>query len=708
MPDALLSVHPEPVEGHPEPASPDLARPEFIERAEQVEGRPSHSSRDQNLQRPPEPIVTPNRRFGHAVEFVRYDLNTHLWGKQAEILRVLKYSKRTAVRSCNGSGKTFVAACAVIWWLMAHAHTSALVVTTAPTQRQVRDLLWREIRSIYFRNAALIGGTIGRTTLELGPHHYATGLSTDSPERFQGFHEKNILFVVDEASGVHEEVFEAIEGSMTSRRARLLLIGNPTSLAGTFYKAFHQLRTQYKTIQISAFDTPNLQLPRPDLSLLREGAGGRVDARRPSAPRTPGAKRERGEGEGEVSDPASTSRTRNNRDPDPTEADAIDSANADRPLRKGAQGTSHEMRPATNRVEDPSSPQRCDDAPPDNFGHAPEKAKTIRREKTWHATAVPGIVTPAWVHDAELTWGKNSTQYQVRVLGEFPTQPDDTLIPLRQIEAAIISKPDPAPAHRARASQNPTPSDDVPRPSSLLREGPREGRLQLRPSPDSIGTPGAKRGLGEGSIAAATCSRQSSGKSFDDARSLTPDARPNLTQPIQIGVDVARFGTDRTVICVRQGNHVIALTQHQKLDTMRTTGLVVKAITEHNPTIVRIDEIGIGAGVVDRLHELNYAIVEGVNVGNRPTDPEHFFNLRSELYDGLRARFEEQTIKIPNDEDLIGQLATIRVEYTSRGQLKVEPKETMRRRSLPSPDKADALLLAFAPTPPRSLYRVWT
>jgi len=100
--------------------------------------------------------------------------------------------------------------------------------------------------------------------------------------------------------------------------------------------------------------------------------------------------------------------------------------------------------------------------------------------------------------------------------------------------------------------------------------------------------------------------------------------------------------------------------------------------------------------------------VEGINVGTCASDPEHFFNLRSELYDNLRARFEEQLITIPNDEELIGQLASIRVEYTSRGQLKVEPKETMRRRSLPSPDKADALLLAFAPTPRRSAFHIWT
>lgn len=184
-------------------------------------------------------------------------------------------------------------------------------------------------------------------------------------------------------------------------------------------------------------------------------------------------------------------------------------------------------------------------------------------------------------------------------------------------------------------------------------------------------------------------------------------AQLDLTQPIHIGVDVARFGTDRTVICIRQGNHVLALNQHQKLNTMRTTGLIVDAIHKYNPKTVNIDEIGIGAGVLDRLHELNHTQVQGINVGTRAIDSEHYFNLRSELYDNLRARFEEQTIVIPNDDDLITQLAAIRVEYTSRGQLKVEPKETMRRRSLPSPDKADALLLAFALTPNRPNCEIW-
>ena len=581
--------------------------------------------------------VPPRQRFGKAVEFARFDLHTKLWGKQAEILRVLKFSKRTAVRSCNGSGKTHVAAVAVIWWLLAHEHKSALAITTAPTQRQVRNLLWREIRRIYFKNTALFPPStiLTRTSLELSPNHYAMGLSTDSPERFQGFHEENILFVVDEASGVHEDVYEAIEGSMTSRRARLLLIGNPTSVSGTFYKAFHQNRTQYEKIHISAFDTPNLQSQSPLPDWKGPGVGESRDQVTLSRPEltqrgwgdgcdsalipSPGGE---GEGEGEVFDSAITTRTR----------------------IPSAQGTSHE-------TETPSQ--------------SPHTIGPFQPE-------IPGIIKPAWVHDAELTWGKGSTQYQVRVLGEFPVNADDTLIPLTQIENAVLQKSDPTPAHRATFPSSRPCRRDLTRPT------------QTPPDKAVSHDPKCHPELVEGRQAL------------------------DLTAPIHIGVDVARFGTDRTVICIRQGDHVIALTQHQKLDTMRTTGLIVKAIAEHNPQIVRVDEIGIGAGVVDRLHELNYAIVEGVNVGNRATDPEHFFNLRSELYDGLRARFEEQTIVIPNDDDLIGQLAAIRVEYTSRGQLKVEPKETMRRRSLPSPDKADALLLAFAPTPPKTLYRVWT
>ncbi|NQU96593.1 MAG: hypothetical protein HQ548_02965, partial [Chloroflexi bacterium] len=255
---------------------------------------------------------------------------------------------RVAVRSCNGSGKTYVAAHVVLWWLM--CFPDAMVITTAPTEHQVRDVLWREIRRAYRGHEDLINGKLLRTSLELGDKHYAQGLSTDQPERFQGFHEGHILFVVDEASGVREGIFEAIEGSMTSAGAKTLLLGNPSALSGTFYEVFHRRRELWHTIHISGFDTPN----------LREGC-----------------------------------------------------------------------------------------------------------------VVMPALVTPKWVEEAKINWGEDSPMYQVRVLGEFPSEAEDTLIPLRLIEGA------------AEAEEAVPPVGD---------------------------------------------------------------------EPVEIGVDVARFGADRTVICVRRGD----------------------------------------------------------------------------------------------------------------------------------------------------------
>ena len=252
--------------------------------------------------------------FANPMGFVT-GLGYRLWSRQAEIIQAVRDNRRVAVRSCNGSGKTFTAACAVVWWLMSFPD-GASAVTTAPTERQVSELLWREIRRIHRQNDRLIGGVAHKTALEITPDRYARGFSTDSPERFQGFHNENILFIVDEASGVGEEIYEAIEGCMTTGQARVLLIGNPTRREGTFYEAFHSKRGLWHTVHISAFDTPNFS--------LKPGESG-----------------------------------------------------------------------------------------------------------------VPGLATPEWADEQARNWGKGHAQYQIRVLGEFPTQSEDALISLRQIEAAV-------------------------------------------------------------------------------------------------------------------------------------------------------------------------------------------------------------------------------------------------------------------------------
>ena len=128
----------------------------------------------------------------------------------------------------------------MLWFLAAYPYSR--VITTAPTFTQVKELLWREIAVAHPAADGFFDGMLYDTRLELAPDWFAIGLSTDRPERFSGHHAEHLLLVVDEASGVDEAIFEAAEGFLTSESARVLLIGNPTSLAGQFHAAFHSER----------------------------------------------------------------------------------------------------------------------------------------------------------------------------------------------------------------------------------------------------------------------------------------------------------------------------------------------------------------------------------------------------------------------------------------------------------------------------------
>ena len=100
------------------------------------------------------------------------------------------------------------------------------------------------------------------TRYELANDRFALGLSTDEADQFQGFHSPNMLIVVDEAEGVSEEIYDAIEAVMTTGNCKLLLIGNPTSDSGAFRRAFHEDRRIYRTITISALESPNVEQQR--------------------------------------------------------------------------------------------------------------------------------------------------------------------------------------------------------------------------------------------------------------------------------------------------------------------------------------------------------------------------------------------------------------------------------------------------------------
>lgn len=180
---------------------------------------------------------------------------SELWGKQKEIMYSVRDNPRTCVRSCNGAGKTFVSANVVAWFLA--THPNSIVITTAPTARQVRELLWQEINNLHANSKYPLGGRTLQTSWTVGAKWFALGLSTDDPNRFQGFHAEHILGVIDEGAGVDAPIYEAMDAILTSSNARLLTIGNPTEASGRFYDAFSS--PLYNKIHISAFDTPNFQ-----------------------------------------------------------------------------------------------------------------------------------------------------------------------------------------------------------------------------------------------------------------------------------------------------------------------------------------------------------------------------------------------------------------------------------------------------------------
>ena len=168
-----------------------------------------------------------------------------------------------------------------------------------------------------------------------------------------------------------------------------------------------------------------------------------------------------------------------------------------------------------------------------------------------------------------------------------------------------------------------------------------------------------------------------------------------------MGLDVARFGNDQTVAVVRRGPKVIQLAAHRKTDLMQTTGRAIEIAQSHGVKTIYVDDIGLGGGVTDRINELqkNGEIRDlkavGINGATKSDEPEKFPNLRTQMFHGLRQRFIDCEISIPNDAELISQLASITYRYSSNNKLQIESKQQIRDAGRQSPDKADALALAF-------------
>ena len=169
--------------------------------------------------------------------------------------------------------------------------------------------------------------------------------------------------------------------------------------------------------------------------------------------------------------------------------------------------------------------------------------------------------------------------------------------------------------------------------------------------------------------------------------------------PAVWGLDVARQGGDSSVLCKRQGPLIHPLTVWRNLDLMQLSG-AVKA--EHDnmpmsrkPAEIIIDSNGFGAGVLDRLRELGLP-ARGLNVSERAVAKQTYLNLRAELWFKAKAWLEGMDVSLPKDDALYAELAGPRYMFTSSGKIQVESKESMKKRGIRSPDRADALCLALA------------
>lgn len=240
---------------------------------------------------------------------------------------------------------------------------------------------------------------------------------------------------------------------------------------------------------------------------------------------------------------------------------------------------------------------------------------------TRNEIVVPGAVTREWIEARKLEWGEGSSLYMTKVLGQFPTEGTDTIVPLSWAEACV--------------------------------------GLKFEPKKDDKGNP--------------------------------------LPWPVRIGIDVARYGADKTVFAKMVGPTLLPLETYAKQDTNFTIGRATILNREMSPEIIAVDDSGVGGGVTDGLEAANVE-VNPINNGSSAIESDKFENRGSELWWNMREAIQRKEISLPDDTDLINQISSRKYHITRKGKIMVESKDDMKKRGLPSPDKGDALALALSAT----------
>lgn len=384
-----------------------------------------------------------------------------------------------AVASGHGIGKSALVAWVILWFMSTRDNPQ--IIVTANTEAQLLTKTWRTLARWHKLavNRDWFDWTATKFAFKGEPESWyaaAVTWSENNADAFAGTHDKNVLVIFDEASNIHDVIWEKIDGAMSTRGAMWLCFGNPTRNVGRFYECFHRYRKWWWVKQV----------------------------------------------------------------------DSREAKYADK----------------------------------------------------------------VWVERFVEQFGLESDRTKYQILGQFPSSSTRQLIGTMAVEKAMRHE--------------------------------QEGYEY---------------------------------------------------SPLVMGVDVARFGENSSVICLRQGRKVWPLEVMDKQDLMVTATRVAERIREKRPAQVFVDGSGIGAGVVDRLRQLGFSVVD-VNGGNSSLNPR-FLNKRVEMWWEMK-EFIEGLCELPRDEQLRKELVAVEYDYTDKGRIRLDRKEDILADHGFSPDRADALSLTFA------------
>ncbi|HSW00013.1 MAG TPA: DEAD/DEAH box helicase family protein [Sedimentisphaerales bacterium] len=201
-------------------------------------------------------------RTGGPVRFCREVLDFEPTPQQVQIMDAIREpGSRVSASSGHGIGKSTALAASVLWFVTTHYPSKC--GCTAPTAHQLKDVLWAEVGRLrqrmpeWFRDQVTIVSdrmfVVGHEDTQFA---VARTARPENPEALQGLHSENMLFVIDEASGVADAVFQPVEGALSTRGSRVIMASNPTQTAGFFFLSHHRNKHLWKTFSLSCVDSP--------------------------------------------------------------------------------------------------------------------------------------------------------------------------------------------------------------------------------------------------------------------------------------------------------------------------------------------------------------------------------------------------------------------------------------------------------------------